>query len=191
MSGRGETTYETDPTSLSEGMSGESSKDTGNLVHSPSLSAPTSPIGFDGTVSQDSLCQLVYTSSARDRYLTREHLQTILNHSRHRNASKGITGLLLYRDGTFAQFLEGPIHHVEALFETIRQDERHRGVIVVLKRQGLQKRDFDGWRMAYRDLDQELGEENADENSGQVGKPKVEGGEKACLIDLTQTREKE
>lgn len=205
---------ETDPTSMSEDavLGGRTTQIMGkktdvattaaatssNLIDSPGSSAPSSPTTLSGNTSatgqhsgEESLCQLVYTSSARDRYMARNELHTILAHSRKANASKGITGLLLFRDGTFAQFLEGPQHHVEALFERIQQDDRHRGVIVVLKRQGVRRRDFAEWRMAYRDLDQDLKAENADEDKGQVGRTKVGDEEKRCLLDLTRVGEHE
>lgn len=95
---------------------------------------------------------MVYTSSASSRTLSVDEIKAILRASRLNNTSKGITGLLLYRDGSFAQFLEGPAYAVDALYDKIERDPRHRGVIRVL-RQSVTKRDFREWSMAFRDLD--------------------------------------
>lgn len=118
--------------------------------------------------NENDLIQVVYTSSAKDRYMSTKEIEQILVYSRQRNTADSITGLLLYRDGSFAQFLEGPAAAVNATFHRIQGDPRHRGVIVVLNR-SVERRDFQGWRMAYRDLDQDLDESNMDEQAGQVG----------------------
>ncbi|CAO1634030.1 unnamed protein product [Jaminaea pallidilutea] len=118
--------------------------------------------------NENDLIQVVYTSSAKDRYMSRKEIEQILVYSRQRNTADSITGLLLYRDGSFAQFLEGPAAAVNATFHRIQGDQRHRGVIVLLNR-SVERRDFHGWRMAYRDLDQDLDESNMDEQAGQVG----------------------
>ena len=95
---------------------------------------------------------MVYTSSARSRHMPIEEVRAILRASRVNNTSLGITGLLLYRDGSFAQFLEGPADAVDTLYDKIERDPRHHGVIRVL-RQPTTKRDFRQWSMAFRDLD--------------------------------------
>lgn len=141
--------------------------------------------------SDTDLWQLVYTSSSNDRFLPRHQLNEILESSRVRNASQDITGLLLYRDGSFAQFLEGPSGAVQATFDRIEKDPRHRGVIVVLNR-GVKTRDFPEWRMGYRNLDYNLNHSNADENKGQVGGETVDAlaaGE--GVFDLTSSKAKE
>ncbi|KAJ9476996.1 BLUF domain-containing protein [Pseudozyma hubeiensis] len=112
---------------------------------SPSTSDP-------GSGEEDDLIQVVYTSSARSRHMTVNEVKSILRASRANNTGKGITGLLLYRDGSFAQFLEGPAHAVDSLYNKIERDQRHHGVICVL-RHSVTKRDFRQWSMAFRDLD--------------------------------------
>lgn len=145
----------------------------------------------------EKLLQIVYTSSSRNRYLSPASLQSILAGSRKRNAQNGITGLLLYRDGSFAQFLEGPEAAVRSTFDKIQADSRHRGVIVVLQR-SIERRDFETWRMGYRDLDYNMAEENHDEFKGQVGKrgASIQDARemeeaKSCLVDLATSKDKE
>lgn len=101
---------------------------------------------------EEDLIQLVYTSAASSRHMSADEIRTILAGSRDRNASKNITGLLLYRDGSFVQFLEGPADEVDALYDLIERDPRHRSLIRVL-RQPIAKRDFSEWNMAFRDLE--------------------------------------
>ncbi|SNX81498.1 uncharacterized protein MEPE_00203 [Melanopsichium pennsylvanicum] len=114
-------------------------------------SSPTSSIDA-GTPEEEDLIQVVYTSSARSRQMSNDEVKSILRASRFNNTGKGITGLLLYRDGSFAQFLEGPAHAVDSLYDKIERDPRHHGVIRIL-RQSVAKRDFREWSMAFRDLD--------------------------------------
>ena len=49
------------------------------------------------------------------------------------------------------QVLEGEELAVNATFSRIQVDPRHRGILVLLK-QHLPQRQFEGWSMAFRDL---------------------------------------
>jgi len=91
------------------------------------------------------MLQLVYISSAT----AVTEGPSILSTSRRNNARDGITGLL-YADGIrFLQALEGPEAAVEAAFERIRHDPRHRA-IVVLSRRTVDAPEFGQWDMAQR-----------------------------------------
>ncbi len=116
-------------------------------------SSESSGSSFDaGSGEEDDLIQVVYTSSARSRHMPPDEVKAILRCFAHQQYHMGITGLLLYRDGSFAQFLEGPADAVDSLYDRIERDPRHHGVIRVL-RQPVTKRDFRQWSMAFRDLD--------------------------------------
>jgi len=78
-----------------------------------------------------------------------EELTELLNQSRERNAERGVTGILMYCKHHFLQILEGPEVEVEALFEKISRDERHKEIRVLL-RQSAERRDFTEWQMAFR-----------------------------------------
>jgi len=94
------------------------------------------------------MLQLVYVSSVSPNAANADPA-TILAASRANNGRDAITGLL-YSDGTrFLQALEGPQDKVEAAFERIRQDSRHRAV-VVLSRRDIDAREFGEWAMAHR-----------------------------------------
>ena len=95
---------------------------------------------------------LVYVS-ASDRGLRGVDLQTLLEQSRRHNEENGITGLLLYRAGTFLQFIEGSTATaVQDLYATIALDERHHDVTLVRRREQ-PVRQFPSWSMAYGDVD--------------------------------------
>ncbi|SPO19831.1 uncharacterized protein UTRI_00226_B [Ustilago trichophora] len=132
----------------------QSSSDSINSVTTASSFTRASPTGSldAGTPDEEDLIQVVYTSSARSRHMPIDEVKSILRASRLNNMGKGITGLLLYRDGSFAQFLEGPADAVDSLYDRIERDPRHHGVIRVV-RQKVTKRDFRQWSMAFRDLD--------------------------------------
>ena len=54
----------------------------------------------------DSIYQLVYISAANHEF-TEKELHELLSKARKNNESYGITGMLLYHQGSFIQALEG------------------------------------------------------------------------------------
>ena len=99
---------------------------------------------------EERLVSLVYVSSAVKDF-NEEEIVEILRVARVKNQRQTITGMLLYKDGNFMQALEGPESTVGSLINTIEQDPRHRGVIVLAKRP-LQGRQFPSWSMAFHNL---------------------------------------
>ena len=99
----------------------------------------------------DCLYQIVYTSTATESF-SRTDLTELLKGSVARNTRAGITGLLLYYDGTFMQTLEGEEPAVVALFAKISRDPRHHHVIPLMHGP-IHRRDFSNSAMAFRDLD--------------------------------------
>jgi hypothetical protein len=93
------------------------------------------------------LHRIVYVSAAQ-ALIPPADLARLLDGSRRRNAQVGITGLMLYHDGSFFQVLEGPADSVAALFETIRKDARHRQVITLWSG-AASARVFPDWRMGF------------------------------------------
>ena len=75
-------------------------------------------------------------------------LDDILEKARQNNERLDITGMLLYSEGAFFQVLEGERETVWDLYETIGQDPRHYGLILMFKRQ-ISKRDFPNWSMGF------------------------------------------
>ena len=93
---------------------------------------------------------LVYVSSAVRQFSPSE-LVDLLANCHENNATLGITGMLLYKDGNFMQVLEGDQEVVRPLYAKIGRDPRHRGLLTLL--QGpLAERQFPDWSMGFRDL---------------------------------------
>jgi hypothetical protein len=77
-----------------------------------------------------------------------EAVQQILVSARLNNSRFGITGALLFNEGLFAQWLEGPRDAVVKAFEAISRDPRHSNVMVL--ESGMQGgRRFPDWSMAF------------------------------------------
>lgn len=88
---------------------------------------------------------VVYVSSAV-RLLNDVELENLLESSRRFNAELGVTGVLLYYDGTFFQYFEGPESAVEQVYERIRRSPLHWNLIQLFQ-SGIARRMFDDWYM--------------------------------------------
>jgi len=95
-----------------------------------------------------SLVQIIYVSSAAPE-LNEEALADLLAKSRARNEARGITGLLLHVDGNLIHIIEGEERAVSNLFEKIKRDSRHRGILL-LSRRPIKKRDFPDYQMGFK-----------------------------------------
>ncbi len=97
-----------------------------------------------------SLFQIIYVSTASEPF-GRAELVKLLRQSVRRNMQSGITGLLLYKDGSFMQVLEGEERAVVALYSKISRDPRHHHVIPLIH-EPIEQRNFPNSAMAFRDL---------------------------------------
>lgn len=91
--------------------------------------------------------ELVYVSSAK-RLLDDAELVALLETSRANNSRDGISGMLVYHEGSFLQVLEGPVDAVEAAYRRIGIDDRHRNLIR-LRRRVIERRSFPDWSMGF------------------------------------------
>lgn len=91
------------------------------------------------------LTQLVYASSAVGA-LGASDLAQIVRTSRANNAEVGVTGALVYHDGNVMQVLEGPPEAVASVYERVRADRRHRGVLTLYQGPA-ERRAFPDWSM--------------------------------------------
>ena len=105
------------------------------------------------TINCNVMYELIYVSSAIKK-LNEEELNSILVQSRQYNIAHSITGILLYIDGDFLQVLEGKKENIDCLFDKIRRDKRHQGIIVVYEGNKV-KRDFPYWAMGFRSTNYE------------------------------------
>jgi hypothetical protein len=93
---------------------------------------------------------IVYLSSSKGLY-SEADLSHILTKSRSNNPALGITGVLVYLNGSIIQVLEGPEQNVQALYKTISRDPRH-GQVITLFAGPVEKRSFEAWSMGYKTL---------------------------------------
>lgn len=105
-----------------------------------------------GSGSTLPLSRIVYRSRAA-RPLDMPALQSLVDGAQSRNRKESITGLMLYDDSRFFQWLEGPPVGVARIMHSIQRDTRHKD-LEILADQTAEKRSFGGWSMklAGRDL---------------------------------------
>jgi hypothetical protein len=99
----------------------------------------------------ESMARIMYISRARHR-MTSGELADLLAGARLRNQEHGITGLLLYNAGYFAQVLEGPDASLKALLANIGKDPRHDEYHLVSEGP-IEARYFEGWAMDCANLE--------------------------------------
>jgi hypothetical protein len=103
---------------------------------------------------------LIYTSTA-SRLMSDVELNSLLTDCRACNSRDALTGMLLYKDGSFMQVLEGEKERVLLTFSRIQKDTRHKDIFLLRERE-LERRNFDGWSMGFKsvknsDFENELG----------------------------------
>lgn len=106
------------------------------------------------TWGQFMVFQLVYVSYAQNG-LTVDDVHEIAKQSAITNLDSNITGILLYADGNILQILEGHEEHIENLYSRIAEDERHSGVIVMLRKH-TKSREFENWSMGFRAVEKSV-----------------------------------
>jgi len=67
------------------------------------------------------------------------------------NTKLGVTGMLLYENGSFFQVIEGPSKVIEELFQVIHSDNRHHKVVTIIA-EPIVKRSFSDWTMGFARL---------------------------------------
>ena len=101
--------------------------------------------------SSDPVYHLAYVSTETEPF-SQIDLVELLAVARSANAERGVTGLLLYREGCFYQVLEGNEFAVNKTFNDIKRDPRHRDVQVLFKGES-ESREFPNWQMGFLNLD--------------------------------------
>lgn len=96
------------------------------------------------------LVRLLYASRLADG-AGAEVVESIVSQSRENNPAHGITGVLCYAGDVFMQVLEGGRAPVNALYNRIARDERHRQVML-LHYEEITERRFGGWTMGQVNL---------------------------------------
>ena len=97
---------------------------------------------------------LIYISSAV-KLMNDDELLFMLEQAREKNLRLGLTGMLLYKNGSFMQMLEGDKQTVLDLYDTITVDNRHKGNITIMTGD-IKKRNFKEWSMGFCNMDKVL-----------------------------------
>lgn len=96
---------------------------------------------------------LVYTSFRKPNCDDNE-IQNILQACKTNNKPKGITGVLLYSDKRFLQYLEGDENEIKRLYDKIKGDSRH-AAVTQRDFKPIQQRLFPSWEMAHKEYSDE------------------------------------
>ncbi|MBT0606697.1 BLUF domain-containing protein [Aequorivita echinoideorum] len=80
-----------------------------------------------------------------------EEIQALFDQTISNNNYYGITGILIYQEGTFIQVIEGENAIIDALFYKIERDERHNQITVIL-RHPIDERIFSNYKLGFRTM---------------------------------------
>ncbi|WP_037320227.1 BLUF domain-containing protein [Salegentibacter sp. Hel_I_6] len=93
---------------------------------------------------------LVYVSR-QSHVISDKDLKELLSTSRRNNREITITGILIYFQGSFIQYIEGKEENVDFLYSKIAKDQRHQSV-TELDSGFNAERAFSDWSMAFKKL---------------------------------------
>jgi hypothetical protein len=92
------------------------------------------------------LYQVVYCSSATPG-VDEAMVDGIIAHARRKNAERGITGMLVFGNGIFFQWIEGPRDTMTSLLASLRADPRHENFVTLSETEESRERLFPDWDM--------------------------------------------
>lgn len=99
------------------------------------------------------MIQFTYVSHVSEP-LSSKQLLALLLECRTNNAKQGITGMLIYGNGTFLQTLEGDEDVIDPLMDKISKDGRHED-IRLLTRHPIESRQYADWNMGFAQVTDE------------------------------------
>jgi hypothetical protein len=94
------------------------------------------------------LAHLAYVS-VRKPNCTEKEIEVILNACKKNNPPLEVTGVLLYSDNKFIQYVEGESNVLMTLYDKIKKDERHEKAIM-LSFGPIAEKIFPSWHMANK-----------------------------------------
>jgi hypothetical protein len=97
------------------------------------------------------LSQIVYVS-VRKPICTEGEIQKILASCKKNNGKVDITGVLLYSETQFIQYLEGAYNEIISLYDKIKLDDRHKNVSLIASAP-IKARTFPSWQMGAKKFD--------------------------------------
>ena len=99
--------------------------------------------------------RLIYVSTAVEG-LTDDDIESILNASQSNNDERYLTGFLAHNERAFMQALEGERREVLDIYDRIKTDDRHSGVVQIIG-EPIERRAFPDWTMNYHRVDDKEG----------------------------------
>ncbi len=105
------------------------------------------------------MIQIIYASAATVPFSGTD-LKQLLTIARANNESMGISGMLVFHEGSFLQILEGEDNVVLSLYAKIEKDKRHDNISLLL-RSSIEERSFGDWKMGFYDASRSMHHEEA------------------------------
>lgn len=96
------------------------------------------------------MIQVSYISKTTESWSSGQLLDLLMQ-CRRNNTKSGVTGMLLYGNGTFLQAIEGEDEVIDKLVELIRKDSRHVD-IQMLGRREIAQREYADWSMGFEEV---------------------------------------
>ena len=96
------------------------------------------------------LIHCIYASRATAA-LREADIPLLLDRARRKNLVRGVTGMLLFIEGSFFQVLEGEAAAVDEIYEVIARDPRHDRVTRII-REPIAQRSFGEWSMGFESI---------------------------------------
>jgi hypothetical protein len=97
------------------------------------------------------LSHLIYVSN-RAQNCTQAEIEKILESCKKNNFKYDITGVLLYSNTKFVQYIEGEYKEIMGLYDRIKGDPRHTNA-VLLTSSPISERSFPSWQMGAKKFD--------------------------------------
>lgn len=98
----------------------------------------------------NSLSHCIYSSTATGVF-KEDEIPGLLEQIRQANGACGVTGMLLYIEGSFFQVLEGEPAVIDALIQKIQTDPRHARITIII-REPIPERGFREWTMGFETI---------------------------------------
>ncbi len=98
------------------------------------------------------LAHVAYCSRAADGVDDAEVGRIVASSQRH-NPERGITGMLVFGNGVFFQWIEGPRARIEKLMAILHGDARHHDIVTLDQTEEARERLYPDWDMEQVDAD--------------------------------------
>lgn len=113
-------------------------------------------MSFDANNMKHNLTQFIYIS--RSTFLSigsskvEPEVAQILAESKTNNRKNGLVGVLFFGDGCFFECLEGEEKEIDALYQVLLKDTRHKD-LKIISRKRIKQPSFQKWSMKYVHID--------------------------------------